>query len=120
MRNAGMKIRRIVLLNSKYVCAYCSWTQPSKIHCTSTTDLIKTVIHFTQASYLITMVRSIQRSDQNGDSLHKYSYLIKTVCSVQRLFSHSSAFFFSLNYRGRMSSKLFNAPSESSSMIELP
>ena len=40
-------------------------------------------------------------------SLHKYDYhLIKMVCSVQRLFSFSSTFFFSLNYRGRMSSML--------------
>ena len=40
-------------------------------------------------------------------SLHKYGYhLIKTVRSVQRLFSFSSAFFFSLNYRDRMSSML--------------
>ena len=56
-------------------------------------------------------------------SLHKYGYhLIKTVRSVQRLFSFSSAFFFPLNYYGTMPSKFFNAPSESSSMncIYLP
>ena len=47
--NARMKIRYTVSLNSKRVCVYCSWTQASKIHCTSTVDLIKTVIHFVQA-----------------------------------------------------------------------
>ena len=33
-------------------------------------------------------MRSVQQSDQNGDSLHKHNYLIKTVCSIQWLFSH--------------------------------
>ena len=43
-------------------------------------------------------------------------HLIKMVCSSQRLFSESSALFFPLNYRGKMPSKLFNAPSKTTSM----
>ena len=81
MRNTGMKIRHTVSLKSKRMCSYCSWTQASKIHCTSTADLIKTVIHFSQA----------QLFDQNGAL---YSMAI---------FAFSLAFFLSLNYRGRVS-----------------
>ena len=58
--NAGMKIGRIVSLNSKRVCSYCSWTQASKIHCISIAiwskrcalfnNLIKMVIHCTSTT----------------------------------------------------------------------
>ena len=79
--------------NSKCVCVYCSWTQASKIHCTSIADLIKTVIHCTS-----TAIWS------------------KRCALFNAIFAFSSTFFFSLNYRGKMPSKLFNAPSKTTSM----
>ena len=51
MRNEKLKIRCTISLNSKRVCVYCSWIQANKIHCTSTADLIKTVIHCTSIEH---------------------------------------------------------------------
>ena len=96
LKRAETQKRRTVSLNSYCVCVYCSWRVRVLWKTMRSTIWWKRCVYY---------------------SLHKHNYhLIKIVQSVQRLFSLSLAFFFSLNYRGRMSSKLFNTPSESFSM----